>query len=39
MIRHTISDIADDVAFFFVRNGIVIAALSVLVFFGLSRAG
>jgi hypothetical protein len=35
MIRHTISDITDDVAFFFLRNAIVIAGLSLFVLFGL----
>jgi len=39
MIRHTISDIADDVAFFFDRNAIVIAGLSIFALFGVSLAG
>jgi hypothetical protein len=39
MIRHTLSDIADDVAFFCSRNALVIAALSFFAIYVLSQAG
>ena len=39
MIRNIISEIADDVAFFCSRNAIVIVGLSIVVLFGLARAG